>query len=209
MYGGANARNRDALNMNIDRDFSAKFEEDIAMVSEGMETLEGKKLLEKRGIEVGNIFQLGYHYTKLMSGAEYVDEDGSLRPYYMGCYGIGLGRTMATLAELFHDERGLRWPEAVAPFQAHLVSLGNQESGIINHSEDVYDKLIEAGIEVLWDDRDESPGKKFAVADLIGCPVRLVVSPKTGDKIEWKRRDSSEVVLVTIEDVIGRLCGAK
>jgi prolyl-tRNA synthetase len=116
---------------------------------------------------------------------------------------------MATLAELFHDERGLRWPEAVAPFQAHLVSLGNQESGIINHSEDVYDKLIEAGIEVLWDDRDESPGKKFAVADLIGCPVRLVVSPKTGDKIEWKRRDSSEVVLVTIEDVIGRLCGAK
>jgi prolyl-tRNA synthetase len=158
-------------------------------------------LEEKRGIEVGNIFQLGYHYTKLMTGANFVDEDGKEKPYYMGCYGIGLGRTMAAIAEVYHDEKGLVWPKQVAPFQVHLVTLkGGEEQG-----QKIYDGLIAKGIDVLWDDRDESPGVKFSDADLIGIPIRLVVSARTGDKVEYKLRNEKESSLLSIEEAINKL----
>ncbi|MBU0578589.1 proline--tRNA ligase, partial [Patescibacteria group bacterium] len=195
MYGGANGKHLDALNMNIDCDFKASIEGDIAMAQDGFLAPDGKsKLIEKRGIEVGNIFQLGLHYTNLMSGATFTDKDGQEKPYYMGCYGIGLGRTIAAIIEKHHDEKGIIWPEAVAPFQVQLISLAGAEK----RAGEIYNQLLKAGVEVLWDDRDESAGAKFADADLIGIPVRLVVSDRTKDKIEWKKRTSKETELLDL-----------
>ena len=204
MYGGANKKNLDAFNMNIDRDFVAHKEADIAMAKEGFAAPDGHgKLIEKRGIEVGNIFQLGYHYSKLMKEATFADRDGVLKPYYMGCYGIGLGRTMAAVVEHYHDERGIVWPEVIAPYQAQLVSLPGGEK----KAEELYQRLTEARVEVLWDDRDIRAGEKFADCDLIGCPVRLVVSEKTKDKVEWKGRSERKAELISVAEAIKRLGG--
>ncbi len=202
MYGGANKKHLDALNINIDRDFKAEIEGDIAMAQDGFLAPNGKsKLIEKRGIEVGNIFQLGLHYTNLMSGATFTDKDGQDKPYYMGCYGIGLGRAMAAIIEKHHDEQGIIWPAAVAPFQVQLISLAGGEE----KAEETYQQLLAAGIEVLWDDRDERAGVKFADADLIGNPVRLVVSPRTRNQIEWKKRTGKETELLDLNEVIKKL----
>jgi len=170
-------------------------EGDIAEAQDGYVSEAGGVLREKRGIEVGNIFQLGHHYTKLMQGAVFVDEDGAEKPYYMGCYGIGIGRTMAAVVEKYHDDKGIKWPKAIAPFQAHLI-------GLVDANE-IYEKLLAAGVEALYDDRNESAGVKFADADLIGIPWRLVVSERTGDKIEMKKRSESEGKLMTVEEVLG------
>src|SRR3989344_5155595 len=114
-YGGANKKHHDCLNVNIDRDFQADIEGDIAMAQAGYTSADkNSKLEEKRGIEVGNIFQLGYYYSKKMKGAVFTDRNGQEKPYYMGCYGIGLGRTMATIVEKYHDKRGIAWPKQVA-----------------------------------------------------------------------------------------------
>lgn len=199
-YGGANKKHMDALNMNIDRDFTCDVEADIAMAQEGHAAEKGSTLHEKRGIEVGNIFQLGYHYSSRMKGANYVDADGKEKPYYMGCYGIGLGRTIATIVEKHNDERGIIWPKAIAPYQATLIDIQAHERG-----DEIYSKLTDAGVEVLWDDRDVRPGEKFADADLIGIPVRLVVSSKTGENIEWKERTSEKTELLSFEEVVKRL----
>jgi prolyl-tRNA synthetase len=205
-YGGANKKNLDLFNMNIDRDYSADIEGDIAMVQEGFLTEDGKKLVEKRGIEVGNIFQLGHHYSTKMRDALFTDEHGKKQPYYMGCYGFGLARTLTTIVEKYHDDRGITWPESVAPFQVHLIGITNNESGIKKKVEEVYQKLLDSGIDVLYDDREEvTVGAKFADADLIGMPVRLVVSQKTGDKIEFKKRTAKESELISIEDILKRL----
>src|SRR3989338_837380 len=197
-YTGANKKYRDLLNVNYGRDFAVEVEGDIAMAKEGFEAPNGKKLTAKKGIEVGNIFQLGYHYTNLMKGALFVDSSGKESKFYMGCYGIGLGRTMAAIVEKYHDGKGIIWPEVVAPYQAHLVSLGEVKA------EKTYQALKKAGIDVLWDDRDVSAGVKFADADLIGIPVRLVVSQKTGDKLEWKGRSTDKTELLTLDQTISR-----
>jgi prolyl-tRNA synthetase len=201
-YGGANKKNLDAMNINIDRDFKPHLEGDIAMAQASF--LSGKThspLKERQGIEVGNIFQLGYHYSKRMKNATFIDKDGKAKPYYMGCYGIGLGRTMATIVEKYHDDQGIVWPAVVAPFQVHLISLKGTEK----QAGELYDSLTKAGVEVLWDDREESPGKKFAVADLVGIPVRLVVSQKTGGKVEWKNRASQKTELLTTAQLLKKL----
>jgi prolyl-tRNA synthetase len=200
-YGGANKKHLDLFNMNIDRDYSADIEGDIAMVQEGYVTEKGKKMAEKRGIEVGNIFQLGYHYSTKMRDALFTDENGKKQPYYMGCYGFGLARTLTTIVEKYNDDKGITWPASVAPFQVCLISLKENEK-----AEKVYKELMDAGIEVLFDDReDASAGQKFADADLIGIPVRLVVSQKTGDKIEFKKRTEKESELVSFDEVLKRL----
>lgn len=198
--GGQKEDLTDSSNVNYRRDFEHEVEGEVAMAQDGF-VRQGKKLIEKRGIEVGNIFQLGYHYSSLMDGAVFVDSDGKSKPYYMGCYGIGLGRTMATVAEKYHDERGLKWPEQIAPFDAHLVSL----MGMEEEARKMHDDLTQSGIDVLWDDRDISPGAKFADADLIGNPVRLVLSKRNEGKVEWKERNSSEVILMTESEVIEKL----
>lgn len=206
MYGGANAKHRDLLDVNIERDWKPDLEGDIAMAEAGMLSREGGKLVEKRGIEVGNIFQLGYHYTKLMTGAEYADAEGKKQPYYMGCYGIGIGRTMAAMVEAHHDDRGIIWPENVAPYVVSLVRLGADPA--VNAAADkLYEAFISAGVEVLYDDRDDSAGVKFADADLIGLPLRLTVSQRTLEQqaVEWKPRTGSESQLVKLSDVVAKL----
>lgn len=180
-------------------DFSQNSE--IAKVEAGKMCDLGHGPLEKvKSIEVGNIFQLGYHYSSKMENAVFTDEDGSKKPFYMGCYGIGLARTLATIVEVHHDDKGIIWPESVSPFKVHLISIKNQESRIMNQAEEVYGKLLEANIEVLWDDRDVSPGEKFADADLLGIPYRFVISQKTEGKIEVKKRSESDTRLVSIEE---------
>jgi prolyl-tRNA synthetase len=205
MIGGQKTENSDTKNVNYGRDFTCDVVADIALAQAGCLTEDGRqKLVAKKGIEVGNIFQLGYHYTQLMQGAEYTDKDGSKKPYYMGCYGIGLGRTMAAIVEMFHDEQGIKWPEEIAPFRVHLVDIG-KDQGTSHKAQEVYEKLTEIGVEVVWDDTQRSAGEKFADADLIGCPIRLVVSGKTGDQVEWKKRSEREGELISMADLLERM----
>jgi prolyl-tRNA synthetase len=202
-YGGSNTKNVDLLNVNIDRDYKADIEGDIALAKAGYEAKNGGELVERKGIEVGNIFQLGYHYSTRMKGAVYTDVDGKEKPYYMGCYGIGIGRTMAAIVEKYNDEKGILWPEAVTPFQVHLISL----DGTKEKAEELYKELQEKGIETLYDDREKMAGEKFADADLIGIPVRLVVSKKTLEKngIEFKKRESSESEIVEYGNIFNKI----
>ncbi len=205
MYGGANKKNVDLLNINIDRDWQADIEADIALVRVGDKTETGYELAESKGIEVGNIFQLGYHYSSLMQGATFTGEDGNGHPYYMGCYGIGVGRTMAAIVEKYHDEKGIVWPESVAPFQVHLIALHGKESeSVFKASDKLYQELSSAGVEVLYDDREGvSAGEKFADSDLIGIPKRLVISAKTlaQDSVEFKTRSEAESKLVKLDQI--------
>lgn len=194
-YGGANKKNLDAHNINLDRDYSLDIEADIAMAKPELIAPNGSGPLQMhRGIEVGNIFQLGTHYTTKMSRANYIDQEGTEKPYYMGCYGIGLGRTLAAVVETHHDEKGIIWPESIAPFRYHLISLPGGETT----SQTIYDQLRNSGQEVLWDDRSVSAGEKFADADLLGCPFRLICSAKTGEQVEFKKRGESETKLIAV-----------
>jgi len=204
-YGGANRKNRDLLNMNIDRDYQADIEGDIALAKEGFIARNSEHLVARKGIEVGNVFQLGFHYSSKMKDATFADKDGKQQPYYMGCYGIGLARTLATVVEVNYDDKGIIWPKAVAPFAVHLIGLTKNEEEMTQKVENIYQRLQAAGIEVLFDDRDASAGEKFADADLIGIPVRLVVSQKTGERIEWKERSKKETDLLTLDEVIERM----
>jgi prolyl-tRNA synthetase len=158
------------------------------------------KILEAKSIEVGNIFPLGTMYAEKM-GVVY---NGN--PIWMASYGIGPTRVVGTLAEIYGDEKGLNWPKSVAPYQVHLLALNNQDEGVVKVADKVYERLLSENIEVLYDDRVEaSTGAKFNDADLIGIPVRLVVSVKTGDKVEWKERTSEKVEMFDLEEVIKRL----
>lgn len=201
-YGGANKKNRDLLNVNIDRDYKPNMEGDIAMAKDGFLSLDGKKMKEGKGIEVGNIFQLGHYYSKRMN-AVFTDKEGKNRLYYMGCYGIGVDRTIATIVERYHDQNGIIWPKSVAPFQVHLVRLGKKD-GSEKEADKIYETLQKEGIEVLYDDRDESSGVKLKDADLIGIPLRIVVSEKTLSKksLEIKERNKKEFELAGIRDYI-------
>jgi prolyl-tRNA synthetase len=206
MYGGNNKKSVDLLNINIDRDYKADIEADIALAQPGMISPDGGKLVEKRGIEVGNIFQLGYHYTNLMHDAEYTNEKGERQKYYMGCYGIGIGRTLAAIVEAHHDAKGIAWPAAIAPYQVYLASVGISEQ-VTNASEDLYKSLTKAGVEVIYDNRDVRPGEKFADADLMGIPYRLVVSEKTlaNKQYELKGRTEENALLLDYEAVIKKV----
>lgn len=161
----------------------------------------GKGELKKaRAAEVGNVFDLGEKYVRDF-GLQFMDEKGEKHYPIMGCYGWGTTRTMGVVVEALADEKGLVWPAAIAPFQVHLVSLPGAEA----KATEQYRTLQKAGVEVLWDDRDMSPGKKFADADLLGIPIRLVVSEKTADKLEWKERTSAEIELLSVHEVLERL----
>lgn len=173
---------------------------EVAEVKEGDKCPKcGGEIKIGKAIEVGNIFQLKTKYSEPFK-LDYLDEDGKKNPVIMGCYGIGISRLMGSIAEIYHDERGIVWPEAVAPFTVHLISLGEDEA-----TEKAYQYLTKEGIEVLYDDRDCSAGEKFADADLIGAPVRAVVSKKTDGKIELKMRNSDKAELITLEDLKKKL----
>lgn len=154
-----------------------------------------------KSIEVGNIFPFGPQKYAEMMGGLYTDVDGQRKPVWFASYGIGITRMIGTLVEAFHDDKGIIWPKSVAPLDVHLVSLGaNEKAG------EVYQKLQKAGFDVLFDDRETvGAGAKFADADLIGLPVRLVVSAKTGEKVEWKERSKKGSELISLEEALKRL----
>jgi len=148
------------------------------------------EIKESNAIEVANVFKLGARYSDAY-GLKFTDKAGGKQPVIMGSYGIGLSRALATIVEVFHDNNGIIWPEAVAPYKIHLLSIRSDKK-----AEKIYKELLKAGVEVLYDDRNVSAGEKFNDADLLGIPFRAVVSEKTGDKIELKKRNSQEIILV-------------
>ncbi|HZJ18008.1 MAG TPA: aminoacyl--tRNA ligase-related protein [Patescibacteria group bacterium] len=151
-----------------------------------------------KAIEAGNIFRFGTYYSEKMN-ASFTDKNGKKSFPYFGSYGIGVTRLIGIAVELFHDDKGIVWPESIAPYQVHLIGLNKK-------AEEIYEKLVKEGIEVLFDDREGvSPGQKFADSDLIGIPVRLVVSDKTKNDIEWKKRSSKEIEVIEFKEVIRRL----
>ncbi|OGM26930.1 hypothetical protein A3A76_05875 [Candidatus Woesebacteria bacterium RIFCSPLOWO2_01_FULL_39_23] len=160
------------------------------------------KIIQAKSIEVGNIFPLGKWYAEKM-GVNFTGEDGSKKPVWFGSYGIGPTRVLGTLVEVNHDDKGIIWKKEVAPFDVHLLDIRTRDKA--QSAKKIDDSLQNEGIEVLWDDRDVSAGEKFAEADLIGIPVRLVISEKTGDKIEWKERISDKAELLTLDEIISKL----
>lgn len=165
------------------------------------------KLVEKKAIEVGNIFPLESKYTDAL-GVYYADTDGNQQKIIAGCYGIGVSRLVGALAEHFADERGLVWPESVAPAKVYLARLGNTPD-VISAADELYNRLTDSGVEVLYDDRDARPGEKFADADLMGIPYRLVVSQRTVDSGEYelKSRTKAEAEMLSAEMIINSLTG--
>jgi prolyl-tRNA synthetase len=204
---GANVTDMHSLNVNFGRDVALpKQFHDIKTAKDGdLDPGSGKTYEVFRASEVGNVFTL---YTKFSDAFDFrfKDKDGKEKPVYMGCYGIGTSRILGVLAEVFHDDVGLRWPEAVAPFQVHLLTLG-KEQAVKDAAEKLYAELQASGIDVLIDDRDASAGEKFADSDLIGIPHRLVISARTlkENGVEWKRRTSKETQTLAWKHVVQHL----
>jgi prolyl-tRNA synthetase len=201
LIAGANEVDAHLLNVNVGRDYKADVVADIVAADDGHPCATcGSPLRTTRGVEVGNIFRLGTKFSEA-AGANFLDEDGQQRPVVMGSYGIGVGRLMACIVEEHHDDRGIRWPAAVAPFFVHLCALGEASAA---PAEALYEELELAGIEVLFDDRFERPGVQFADADLIGIPLRLVISTRAIEAggIEVKRRDQTDSTVVARTEII-------
>ncbi|HOU13970.1 MAG TPA: proline--tRNA ligase [Anaerolineae bacterium] len=204
LVAGANEVGFHLRNVNYGRDYTADIVTDIAAAQEGDACpVCGGALRAERGVEVGNIFKLGTRYTEAM-GARFLDQDGELKPVVMGSYGIGIGRLLACVAEMHHDDYGLIWPITVAPYPVHLLTLGPADSEATAVAERLYAELQAAGIDVLFDDRDRSPGVKFNDADLIGLPLRVTVAARglQQQSVELKRRDQKERELIPLADII-------
>jgi prolyl-tRNA synthetase len=203
---GANELGFHQLNVNYGRDYSADIVADIAAARDGDLCPNcGKPMKAARGVEVGNIFKLGTRYSESL-GCFFQDKDGVEKPIVMGSYGIGSGRLLAAIAEENNDEYGLIWPITVAPFQVHLITLpGKLETGSVEDiAAEFYGKLTLSGIEVLFDDRGDSPGVKFNDADLIGIPIRVTISARNLKQglVELKRRDQDERHLIPLDAAI-------
>ena len=215
LVAGANETGYHLLNTNYGRDYTADLIADIAAAQEGDGCPEcGAALRAVRGVEVGNIFQLGTRYSEAM-GATFQDKDGIDKPIVMGSYGIGSGRLLACVAEEHHDDCGLIWPISIAPYHIHLVALPhkNDQGTTLAVAEQLYADLQTAGMEVLFDDREESPGVKFNDADLIGLPLRVTVSARGLEQgmIELKRRDQdkSQKQLIPLGEAVSTLKSEK
>ena len=198
---GANEEGYHYKNFNYGRDLANVTVADIAMVRDGDPCpITGEPLLMKRGIEVGNIFQLGTKYSKPMK-CEYLDENGKSQPMIMGCYGIGIGRTMASVIEDSHDDYGPVWPMSIAPYQIQLCALNPDKGGVREQADALYEALTKAGVEVLYDDRGEKAGSMFSDADLLGIPFRAIVSPKSVENgvCEFKLRTSRDAEMLPLD----------
>ncbi|PCI29146.1 prolyl-tRNA synthetase [Candidatus Wolfebacteria bacterium] len=168
--------------------------------------LSKESLIEKKSIEVGNIFSLGTKFSEPL-GLNYVDEDGKTKPVVMGSYGLGPTRVMGTIVESLSDEKGIVWPKSVSPFDVHIIDLGNKNEEVKKHAEEVYQELKSKGVSVLLDDRNTGAGEKFADSDLIGIPTRIVISEKTmqAGNVEVKYRSSGETVMISEREYIDGL----
>lgn len=200
---GGNKPDTHIKNVNYPRDFTADIVTDIALAqAENACTHCDTHFVSVRGIEVGHIFVLGTVYsTKL--GASFIDSDGISKPMVMGCYGLGLGRLLAAAIEQHHDTKGIIWPLPIAPYQVYLCPLYREGTMVEALTNELYKELEDAGLEVLFDDRQESPGVKFNDADLLGIPLRITVSPRTLDKkvVEVKWRAEKEATLLPLEGI--------
>ena len=198
---GGNKPDTHIKNVNYPRDFSVDLMVDIATAKSGDRCPRCRgELLSARGIEVGHVFKLGTFFSERL-GATFLDADGVQRPAVMGCYGIGIGRLLAAAVEQNHDAKGITWPVPIAPFHVYLCPLSMDNDTVAAAAEELYRQLQEAKLEVLYDDRTESPGVKMNDADLLGMPVRLVVSPRTVESwsVEVKRRTEKETMNVPIK----------
>jgi prolyl-tRNA synthetase len=204
LVAGANREGFHFRNVNVGRDFTADVVADITNAQEGDACPTcGSPVILRNGIEVGNIFKLGTKFTDA-AGATYLGEDGQSHPIVMGSYGIGVGRNVACIVEAHHDEKGIVWPAEVAPYAAHLVSIGTaKEPRVADIAEGLHQLALDAGREILWDDRDESPGVKFTDAELLGMPWILTVSPRSlaAGGVEVTERATGERATRPIEEV--------
>jgi prolyl-tRNA synthetase len=204
LVAGANRHGYHLLNVNHGRDFTADLVVDLTNARAGDPCPEcGEPLVLRNGIEVGNIFKLGTDFTKALN-ATYLAEDGSRQFVVMGSYGIGLGRNVACIVEEHHDEKGIVWPREVAPYPAHLVALGAAKDPAVGEAaEGLYQRLTDAGVEILYDDRDESPGVKFTDAELLGMPTILTISTRSlaAGGVEVTDRATGERQIRAVGDV--------
>ena len=202
--GGANKPDTHLKNVNYPRDFQIDLLTDIALAEPGHACSRcGKELQSTRGIEVGHIFKLGTIFSEKLQ-AFYLDPQGVQRPIVMGCYGIGVGRLLAAAIEQNHDDKGIVWPLPIAPFHVHICALNINQGEVAEAAEALYADLQGAGVEVLFDDRDESAGVKFNDADLFGTPLRLTISPRTlsSQSMEVKKRKDEKDYLVPLKDAV-------
>lgn len=203
---GANKKDKHIINVNIGRDFDVKEFTDIRSAKVGDKCVNcGAILEETKGIEVGHIFKLGYKYTKSMN-VTVLDKNGNRVHPIMGCYGIGIDRTIAAVVEVSNDQNGIIWPITISPFEVIIVPISIKDEEIMKISENLYRELLEEGIDVAIDDREETAGVKFNDADLIGIPFKLIVGKKVKEgKVELKRRDNGEVYEIKIESLLPKV----
>ena len=207
LVAGANETGYHLKNVNYGRDYQAQIVADIVSAQEGSPCPECEQAMTlKRGVEVGHIFKLGTRYSEAL-GCTFLDEDGSSKPVIMGSYGIGVGRLLACIAEEHHDEHGLIWPRSVSSYPLHLVALSAKSTEVAEKAEALYEQLCKSGIEPLYDDRAESPGVKFADADLIGLPLRLTISERSlkAGGVELKLRGQNETRIKSLETLLPTL----
>jgi prolyl-tRNA synthetase len=204
---GANEKDFHLIDVNIGRDFRVSRYEDIRTFSPGDLCPHcGKETRTDKGIEVGHTFKLGTKYSKLM-GATFLGDQGEEKVIVMGCYGIGVGRTVAAAIEQSYDEHGIIFPVPIAPFHVLILPVNMKIDLLRNTAEELYQNLLDKDDEVLYDDRDESPGVKFKDADLIGIPLRLTIGEKSLKKglVEIRKRRTGEVILVKKEEAISKV----
>src|SRR5690606_8662924 len=201
---GANEADAHLVGVNVGRDWKIETTHDLRNAAEGdPDPKSGQPMKFVHGIEVGHVFKLGTKYSEAL-GATFLDEQGERKPIIMGCYGIGVNRIIAGLAETSHDEKGLIWPVAIAPYETVVVPLNMKDAAVREAAERLYQQLSDAGVDVLLDDRAERPGVKFNDADLIGFPVRVVIGGKglTEGVAELKRRTADQPEKVPLDAVI-------
>ncbi|MDQ0161770.1 proline--tRNA ligase [Aeribacillus alveayuensis] len=206
---GANKENAHFKGVNPERDFKVNQYADLRFIQEGDPSPDGKGTIKfAKGIEVGHVFKLGTRYSEAMN-ATYLDEQGKAQPFIMGCYGIGVSRTLSAIVEQYHDENGIIWPAAVAPFEVHVIPVNIKNDEQRTLADRLYEELTLAGFDVLFDDRQERAGVKFADSDLIGIPVRVVIGKKANEEIvEVKVRktgESTEVPVSELKDTIQKI----
>ena len=202
---GGNQEGIHLSNVNYPRDFTVDIEDDISLSEPGHICPNCDSVLEStRGVEVGHIFKLGTFFSETL-GALYLDQNGDHIPIIMGCYGIGVGRLLAATIELNHDDKGILFPKNIAPYLVHLIGLNLSDDDVAQAAEDLYNQLWELGIETLYDNRtDQTPGVKFNDADLLGLPLRIVVSPRNlkNAQLEIKLRQDDDSQLINQSDIV-------
>jgi len=205
LVAGANKPDKHLRNVNYGRDWGADIVADIALAKEGYRCARcGTPMDLRRGIEMGQVFKLGTRYSEMM-GATFLDREGRPQPVVMGSYGIGTERLLAAVVEANHDEAGIIWPRSLAPYDVHMVAIQPDKPDVREVAERLYEELSDAGIPVLYDDRDETPGVKFNDADLLGMPLRVTVSPRNLEKgvVELKGRTEGESRTAPVGEAVG------